>query len=65
MVRNYRLREEAETDLERIWFYGLEQCGSDSVFYRIDGGTVEIMAIIGQQNGASVMIKQSPSISIF
>ena len=90
MAQNYRLREEAETDLERIWFYGLEHwgleaadayyaaffdhfeqlaeqpllypasdfhegyrrsvCGSDSVFYRIDGETVETMTIIGQQN---------------
>jgi len=87
---NYRLREEAEADLERIWFYGLEHwgleatdtyhaaffdhfeqlaeqpllypatdiragyrqsvCGADSVYYRIDGETVEIMAIIGQQD---------------
>ena len=25
-------------------------CGSDSIFYRINDGTVEIMAIIGRQN---------------
>ena len=25
-------------------------CGKDSVFYRIDGQTVEIMAIVGQQD---------------
>ena len=87
---NYRLREEAEADLERIWFYGLEHwgleaadtyyaaffdhfeqlaeqpllypasdirtgyrrsvCGSESVFYRLEGETVEIMAVIGQQD---------------
>ena len=30
--------------------YRRSVCGSDSVYYRIDGETVEIMAIIGQQN---------------
>jgi len=34
-MENYRLREEAEADLERIWFYG---------------ETIEIMAVIGQQD---------------
>lgn len=92
-MANYRLSEEAEADLERIWFYGLEHwgleaadryhsaffhhfeelaaqpflfpetdirrgyrrsvCGKDSVFYRIDGDTVEIMAIIGRQDAGA------------
>lgn len=30
--------------------YRRSVCGSDSVYYRIDGETVEIMAIIGQQD---------------
>lgn len=30
--------------------YRRSRCGKDSVFYRIDGDTVEIMAIIGQQD---------------
>jgi toxin ParE1/3/4 len=88
---NYRLSENAESDLYRIWLYGLEHwgleranayhsafmqhfeqladnpllhpsvadirqgyrrsvCGSDSVYYRIEMNTVEIMAIIGQQD---------------
>lgn len=88
---SYRLTENAEADLYRLWLYGLERwglmqanayydaftqhfaaladnplmhpavddirhgyrrsvCGSDSVYYRIEGGTVEIMAIIGRQN---------------
>ena len=88
---NYKISEEAETDLERIWFYGLETwgleladqyhaaffehfehlaeqpflypsvddlrpgyrrsiCGKDSVFYRMVGETVEIMAILGHQD---------------
>ncbi len=25
-------------------------CGTDSIYYRVDEGTVEIIAIIGQQN---------------
>jgi len=89
-MANYRISPNAEADLERIWFYGLEHwgvkaadryhsaffdhfeelaaqpllhaisdiregyrrsiCGKDSVFYRVDGETVEIMAIIGQQD---------------
>lgn len=89
-MENYRLSLNAEDDLERIWFYGLEQwgleaadryyqaffdhfediashpllyaptdiregyrrsiCGKDSVFYRLDGEIVEIMAIIGKQD---------------
>ena len=87
---NYKLSNEAETDLIRIhqWgfrYHGEEQadryfaaffdhfeqlaeqpllyavsdiregyrrsmCGKDSVFYRIEGETIEIMAIIGQQD---------------
>lgn len=88
---NYRLSPNAKADLERIWFYGLEQWGvaqadryiegffqrfsgiaaqplsypavdeiregyrrrvrgRDSIFYRIGGDTVEIMAIIGRQD---------------
>jgi toxin ParE1/3/4 len=87
----YKLSEDAEADLERIWLrglkeYGLEQadkyydafferfeelaenpylyqavddiregyrrspCGVDSIYYRIDGDTVEIMSIIGRQD---------------
>ena len=90
---NYRLSDNAEADLYRIWLYGLERwgleqantyydafmqhfaeladnpllhpvvddirqgyrrsvCGSDSVYYRIEGQTVEIMAIIGRQDVA-------------
>ena len=30
--------------------YRRSVCGSDSVYYRIHGETIEIMAIIGQQN---------------
>ena len=91
-MANYRVSPNAESDLERIWLYGLERwdleaadayyaaffdrfeqlaeqpflyptseiregyrrsvCGTDSVYYRIDGETVEIMAIIGQQDFA-------------
>jgi toxin ParE1/3/4 len=86
---NYRLAPEAKADLERIWFYGVQNwglgaadkyyaaffdhfeqlaaqphlypaaeiregyrrsvCGSESVYYRIVGEAVEIMAIIGRQ----------------
>jgi len=89
---NYRLAPEAKADLERIWFWGLENWGveaadvyfaaffehfeqlaeqpllyaatdiregyrrsvfgSDSVYYRVDGEDVEIMAIIGQQDAS-------------
>ncbi len=89
-MANYKVSPNAKADLERIWFFGLEQwglaaadtyyaaffdhfeqlaeqpllyptadiregyrrsvCGSDSVYYRINGETVEIMAIIGQQD---------------
>jgi len=89
-MAKYRVAPNAEADLTRLWFYGLEHwgmgaadayytaffdhfeqlaeqpllypasdiregyrrsvCGSDSVYYRIDGETVEIMAIIGQQD---------------
>lgn len=90
---NYRLSENAEEDLYRIWLYGLEHwgleqanayfdafmqhfeeladspfshptvddirqgyrrsvCGSDNVYYRISEKTVEIMAIIGNQDVA-------------
>ena len=30
--------------------YRRSVCGSDSIYYRIEGETVEIMAIIGQQD---------------
>ena len=30
-------------------------CGSDSIFYRINNGTVEIMAIIGRQDLNNVL----------
>lgn len=30
-------------------------CGSDSIFYRINDGTVEIMAIIGRQNTDEIL----------
>ena len=30
--------------------YRRSMCGSDTVYYRIDGETVEIMTIIGRQN---------------
>ena len=90
-MANYKLAPEAESDLYRIWLYGVRQWGldaadsyqravhkrfeaiavnpmqyptvdhirdgyrrsvhrNDSIYYRIDGETVEIMAIIGQQN---------------
>ena len=29
-MANYRLREEAKVDLERIWFYGLEHWGLEA-----------------------------------
>ncbi len=88
---NYRLSNNAEADLYRIWLFGLERwgqeaadqyfndfiqhfqqladnpllhpavdhirqgyrrsvCGSDSVYYRVEGETVEILAVIGQQD---------------
>jgi len=87
----YKLSNEAEADLDRIWLrglkeYGLEQadkyynalfdrfeeladnpylyqlvddirqsyrrspCGVDTIYYRINGGCVEIMNIIGRQD---------------
>ena len=90
-MASYRLSPNAKDDLERIWFYGLEQwgvdeadryitalyerfselaekpllypavehiregyrrsvCGRDSIYYRIDGENVEIMAVIRQQD---------------
>ena len=90
-MAGYRLSPNAEEDLERIWFYGLETWGldaanayveglyrqfelisdqplsyqsvddiragyrrsvfkSDSIFFRVNGDDVEIMAIIGQQD---------------
>lgn len=30
--------------------YRRSVCGTDSIFYRVEGDTVEIMAIIGQQD---------------
>ena len=30
--------------------YRRSVCGEDSIYYRIDGGTVEIMAILGSQD---------------
>jgi toxin ParE1/3/4 len=88
---SYRLSEEAEADLYRIWLYGLEwwgperadqyiseffirfnelaenplqypelndirhgyRCsvsGTDSIYYRVENATVEVMAIIGKQD---------------
>lgn len=88
---SYRLSEEAESDLYRIWLYGLEWwgleradqyinefftrfnelaenplqypelndirhgyrrsvCGTDSIYYRVENATVEVMAIIGKQD---------------
>ena len=90
-MANYKLSPNAVEDIERIWFYGLEQwgvaqadkyvktlyqrfselaknprqypsvdniregyrrsvCGSNSIFYRIEGTDVEIIAVIGQQD---------------
>ena len=90
-MANYRLSPEAESDLYRIWLYGVRRWGidaadsyhkalhkrfksiaanpmqypavdhirdgyrrsvfrNDSIYFRIDGETVKIMAIIGQQN---------------
>ena len=87
----YRLAPAAESDLYRLWLYGVQQWGieaadnyqrdlherftaiaanpmqypaidhirsgyrrsvfrSNSIYYRMDGETVEIMAIIGQQD---------------
>ena len=33
--------------------YRRSLCGKDSVYYRVDGKTVEIMAIIGQQDAGA------------
>lgn len=44
-MANYRISEDAKTDLNRIY-----QRGVDSIYYRIDGDTVEIMCILGQQD---------------
>lgn len=89
-MANYRLKETAERDLERIWLYGFENwgleaadnyqadfikhfeelaaqplmypiveeakgyrrslCGKESVYYRVNGDTIEIMTIIGRQD---------------
>lgn len=38
-MANYRISEDAKADLNRICIY-----------YRIDGDTVEIMCILGQQD---------------
>ena len=89
-MARFRLAPNARDDLERIWFYGLEQwgleqadryvlelfarfeelaenpfrypavddiregyrrsvVGADSIYYRVAGSDVEIMAIIGNQ----------------
>lgn len=32
--------------------YRRSVCGSDSVYYRIEGETIEIMAVIGQQDAS-------------
>lgn len=88
---SYKLSEDAEADLYRIWLYGLEHwgleqadhyitelftrfnelaenplqypelndlrqgyrrsvCGTDSIYYRVENTTVEVMAIIGKQD---------------
>ncbi len=89
-MARFRISPSAKVDLERIWFYGLEQrvekaadeyhgaffqhfeelavqpllypesnvrqgyrrsvCGKDSVFYRLDNETVEIMAVLGKED---------------
>ncbi len=90
-MANYKLSENADDDLYRIWLYGMERWGidradqyiesmyqrfseiaeqplrypsvndirvgyrrclhgQDSIFYRVNGADVEIMAIIGQQD---------------
>lgn len=90
-MANYRLSPNAKDDLERIWFYGLEQWGqemadrylqelfasldkiadapmqyqavehirpsyrrcvfkSDTIYFRLGDGVVEIMAILGRQD---------------
>lgn len=41
----------AETDIRPGYRKSL--CGRDSVYYRINGDTVEIMAIIGQQDAVN------------
>ncbi|MGS2722696.1 type II toxin-antitoxin system RelE/ParE family toxin [Porticoccus sp. GXU_MW_L64] len=38
----------AESDIRTGYRRSL--CGKDSVFYRINGGTVEIMAVLGKQD---------------
>ena len=88
---NYKLSNQAEADLYRIWLYGFQEfgearadiyllafferfdelaenpymypavdhvregyrrsiCGVDSIYFRVNGETVEIMSIIGRQN---------------
>ena len=90
-MATYKITPEAENDLYRIWFYGLQKfglsqtdkyfdaffdrfeeiakspylypsaddirkgyrksiCGVDTIYYRIENDTVEIMNIIGRQD---------------
>lgn len=90
-MESYKLNIQAEADLKRIWFRGLEQygenqadayfykffdrfeqlakqpylapavdeirqgyrravCGVDSIYFRIQGGNVEIMRVLGRQD---------------
>ncbi len=47
-MANYRISEDAEADLRRIYRRGV--CGVDSIYYRLAGETVEFMCILGQQH---------------
>jgi len=42
------MTDNAELDIRPGYRRSL--CGKDSVFYRIDGSTIEIMAILGKQD---------------
>jgi toxin ParE1/3/4 len=46
---DYRISEDAKADLIRDG-YRRSVCGVDSIYYRVDGDTVEIMCILGQQD---------------
>lgn len=97
-MANYRVSNNAQDDLQRIWRWGLEQfgeaqadayfnklierfevlaaepylapavddiragyrrsvCGADSIYYRIDQGFIEIMAVLGRQDSHTHLIE--------
>ena len=60
-MANYRISKDAKVDLNRIYRlyqavddiregYRRSVCGTDSIYYRIEENTVEIMCILGQQD---------------